>query len=72
MPIYEYVCPNCKLKFEMLRTMSQADAVATCPECSTGSRRVPSTFCGNSEDGPIGGSSCGTCSSASCSTCSLG
>ena len=24
MPIYEYVCPNCKTKFELLRPMSQA------------------------------------------------
>ncbi len=44
MPIYEYVCPSCDKKFEMLRPMSRANDKAACPDCKTESGRVLSTF----------------------------
>lgn len=44
MPIYEYVCPSCDVKFELLRSMSRANEKAPCPECKKESARVLSTF----------------------------
>ncbi|MBI4340309.1 MAG: zinc ribbon domain-containing protein [Chloroflexi bacterium] len=43
MPIYEYVCPSCQVKFEKLRPMSDGHA-AQCPTCDAPSPRVLSVF----------------------------
>jgi putative FmdB family regulatory protein len=40
MPIYEYLCPNCKVKFELLRPLSQSSEVASCPRCHTDAKRM--------------------------------
>ena len=75
MPIYEYVCPACKLKFQMLRPMSRSNENAACPECKKESGRVVSSFacCSTDSTGMTsaigGGGSCGGCSSSSCATC---
>ena len=45
MPIYEYECPKCDNKFEMLRPMSRADEKAACPECKGEAQRVVSVCC---------------------------
>lgn len=77
MPIYEYTCPECKLKFEMLRPISQAKAEATCPHCHCQAKRVLSPFAaltksGDGEVAPVAGSSaCAGCSSTDCDTCHL-
>jgi len=76
MPIYEYVCPKCDLKFDQLRRLSQADEEASCPRCQNTAKRVLSTFCSFSKDesgltSSIGGSSCASCSAASCDSCDL-
>jgi len=73
-PIYEYVCPKCELKFELLRPMSQRDEAVSCPNCKGKAKRVPSSFaCFSKDDGgsasSVGGSSCSGCSSTDCSTC---
>lgn len=75
MPIYEYRCPSCKLEFELLRPMSRADEVASCPRCHNSAERVLSTFACVSK-GPGGESSsiggfnpCSACSAISCDTC---
>ncbi|TCJ16433.1 zinc ribbon domain-containing protein [Rubrobacter taiwanensis] len=45
MALYEYKCPDCETSFELMRSMSAADAPAECPACgSTGGRRQLSTF----------------------------
>jgi putative FmdB family regulatory protein len=45
MALYEYKCPDCETSFEMMRSMSAADAPAECPTCgSTGGRRQISNF----------------------------
>ena len=44
MPLYEYYCPPCGSRFEMLRPMSQMDDVATCPSGHTTNNRVLSVF----------------------------
>jgi putative FmdB family regulatory protein len=77
MPIYEYSCPKCKLKFEVLRPLSQAGDPASCPECRGKVNRVLSSFTcsrGASEDVPagFGGPSCSTCSAISCNGCRSG
>jgi putative FmdB family regulatory protein len=44
MPIYEYQCPPCQRKFELLRPFSRADEPATCPLCQrTATKRCLST-----------------------------
>ncbi len=73
MPIYEYVCLNCKHEFEAIRPMSQADASMACTKCGkeeikrklsvfyaeSGGRTVPGTA----------GPSCGGCAGGNCSSC---
>ena len=76
MPIYEYRCPSCGTKFELLRSMSRSDESATCPEGHDGGRRLISVFASFAKDesGEMssiagGGSSCADCGGGSCSTC---
>lgn len=40
MPIYEYLCPSCKEKFEQRRPMSQSDEDAPCPTCRMAAPRT--------------------------------
>ena len=76
MPIYEYLCSSCKLKFELLRTMSQSSESALCPSCGSSAQRVLSTFAASSKSSEgefsLGGSSCSSCSSKTCNSCPLG
>ncbi len=76
MPIYEYCCPNCQAKFELLRPVSRADEEALCPQCHIPAKRALSTFAAFSKSSsgmstPISGAAgaCGTCSASSCGTC---
>ena len=76
MPIYEYVCTGCELKFELLRPFSKADEAAECHHCQQSAERVLSKFCCFSTDehgipSTIGGSSCATCGSSDCTTCAM-
>ena len=76
MPIYEYVCTECKEKFELLRPFSRADEDAECPQCNSKAERALSTICclttgENGETTSIAGSSCATCGSSNCATCGL-
>jgi len=78
MPIYEYVCSDCDLKFELLRPFSEAGKKATCPRCRKNAERIISA-CASFSKNEAGettrlagtGSSCASCSATSCSTCSL-
>ena len=75
MPVYEYSCPECVLKFELLRPISQANEDASCPRCNNGAKRVLSNFAVFSKNfngtlSRVGGdSACSTCSDADCSSC---
>ena len=76
MPLYEYCCPKCELKFELLRPISQSDKEATCPHCHGSAGRVISRFASFSKDESgattsIGGGSCSGCSASSCQSCNL-
>ena len=79
MPIYEYNCPSCHDKFELLRPISRAEDDADCPKCKCRSKRALSRFIAKSATdfsslnhipaSSGSGSSCGSCSSSNCSTC---
>ncbi|MBI4297462.1 MAG: zinc ribbon domain-containing protein [Chloroflexi bacterium] len=77
MPIYEYLCSQCQLRFELMRPMSRASEDAPCPQGHPDARRVPSAVAafGRSEDGsPVslgGENGCASCSATSCSTCGV-
>ena len=71
MPVYEYKCKRCSLKFEKLISRERRDEPGPCPECHCArSQRVMSSFAGHSSSGSIGGGGgCGGCSSSSCAGC---
>lgn len=77
MPIYEFVCTQCKNKFEKLLPMNDGKDGIFCPKCSGAAQKVFSTFAvsrGSSEmdfsSSGGGGGGCSTCSTpSSCSTC---
>jgi putative FmdB family regulatory protein len=74
MPIYEYQCSKCGCKFELLRSINQANGEVSCPQCHNTAERIMSAFVSKSTDDigftkNLGGSSCSGCSSSSCTTC---
>jgi putative FmdB family regulatory protein len=72
MPIYEYVCQDCGIRFEALRSMSAADDSLACEGChSDRTVRAISTVYAHSGGRVIAGgnSGCASCSAASCATC---
>ena len=77
MPIYEYICSDCGLKFELLRALSQSNEEASCPNCHNSAERILSPVASFSKDEgglttPIAGSSsCSSCGASSCDTCGL-
>ena len=75
MPIYEYVCEDCRHRFEKLQSMSFSGEVK-CPECGESARRAISVFAAvtRSADGEISsitGGGCSSCFGGDCSTCSM-
>jgi len=72
MPIYEYVCKDCDIKFEALRSFSKADEPIECEQCDgENTTRTVSAAFGRSNGRAVAGSNsgCGSCSGGSCSTC---
>jgi putative FmdB family regulatory protein len=73
MPIYEYVCQDCGERFELVRSMKDADAPIACKECaSQHTTRQLSVFYANSGGRAIATSSapgCASCSGGSCASC---
>jgi putative FmdB family regulatory protein len=77
MPLYEYYCPVCDDKFELLRPMSFATKPATCPAGHDDAERVVSVFSAfaksaEGEMAPVASSGCSTCSTGDCSCCPSG
>ena len=75
MPIYEYFCPSCKSKFELLRSMNGINEDAFCPLCNTIGQKLFSVFTSLSKDSegvsiPAGGfDKCAGCTQSTCSSC---
>ena len=72
MPIYEYICLDCKKEYEMLRTFNEADLPTACDAC--GGERVKRKLSvvyaqsgGQMVSGTGGG--CGSCAGGNCSSC---
>jgi putative FmdB family regulatory protein len=42
LPIYEYTCNECSIRFEKMRKLAEHDDPANCPECGTVVNKVPS------------------------------
>ena len=75
MPIYEYFCPSCQSKFELLRSMHWINEDAFCPTCNTIGQKLLSAFTSLSKDSegvsvPMGGfDKCTGCTQSTCSSC---
>jgi len=72
MPIYEYTCQECGLRFDALRSMKDADSPIPCKACrSEQTRRAISVFFASSEGRPVAAASsgCGSCQGGSCASC---
>ncbi|HEX9767266.1 MAG TPA: zinc ribbon domain-containing protein [Nitriliruptorales bacterium] len=62
MPVYEYRCPTCHDRFELLRSFSQADQPAICPSGHVVAERLVSMPAARVESGgplPMAGASGG-------------
>jgi len=44
MAVYEYRCPECRKKFELMRPMSEAKKPAKCPKCGSRAQKLISSF----------------------------
>ena len=75
MPIYEYVCPECSVKFDRLQAAGTSHA--ECPDCGLPAKKAFSLFSAFvSSDGdysePVAGmGGCGGCAGGACA-CSAG
>ena len=75
MPIYEYVCEDCKVKFETL-VMSRSEAIA-CPRCGGFNNSREFSVFGMKSVSSVGkstftssmGGGCAGCSASSCAGC---
>ena len=74
MPIYEYVCQDCGARFDVLRSMREADAPVNCKQCeSDHTSRALSVFFAQSGGRTVtvsnGGGGCAGCAGGSCASC---
>ncbi len=70
MPLYEYVCPECDVKFERLGAMTDGQA-AECPTCGGQSQRLLSMFAAFSKgsEGEVASVAGGACACGAGGTC---
>ncbi len=70
MPIYEYVCPECNVKFDRLQPAGTSHA--ECPDCGLPSKKALSLFSAFVSTGgdfaePVAGmGGCGGCAGGAC------
>jgi putative FmdB family regulatory protein len=72
MPIYEYVCLDCKKEYEILRSFNEADESVACNECGGENvKRKLSVFYAQSGGSTISGAGggCNSCAGGDCSSC---
>ena len=44
MPLYEYECPECRQRFDLLRPISKSCQNASCPLCHRSCDQIPSAY----------------------------
>lgn len=69
MPLYEYLCLSCRIRFEALVSMGK-EGEAVCPDC--GGRKLRKCFSSFGIGGGAGrtsGNNCTSCRSGNCATC---
>jgi putative FmdB family regulatory protein len=74
MPLYEYICLDCRTQFDALRPIKEADQSIACPDCQgMNTSRMLSLFYAHSDGRTITQSApaCSACSSHTCSTCGV-
>ena len=71
MPIYEYVCLDCRNRFEVIRSMREADDPIDCEAChSEHTSRMLTVFYAHSSGKVVAGNGgCSSCSGGSCASC---
>jgi putative FmdB family regulatory protein len=74
MPIYEYICLDCKKEYEILRSFNEADQPIACDECGSEEvKRKLSVFYAQSGGSSISGAGtgCSSCAGGNCGTCGI-
>jgi putative FmdB family regulatory protein len=68
MPLYEYCCPTCRKRFEVLQRMGESPQAVRCPECGGSEvERQLSTFAATVSSGSIAPEPAG-CGEGACGT----
>ena len=75
MPIYEYICLDCKKEYEILRSFNEADQPMACNECGGENvKRKLSVFYAQSGGHTVsgaGGGGCSSCAGGNCGSCGV-
>ena len=74
MPIYEYVCLDCKNEFETMCAMKDADSPQQCEKCGGEhvKRKLAMIYAmsgGHAVSGMSQGCDCGSCNGGNCAGC---
>jgi len=72
MPIYEYICLDCKKEYEILRSFNEVDQHLDCEECGGENvKRKLSVFYAQSGGSTISGmgGGCNSCAGGDCASC---
>jgi putative FmdB family regulatory protein len=73
MPVYEYECKDCGVKFEAMRSMKDADSPIKCESCNSAKTKRALSVCFSHSEGresiSQSSSSCGHCAGGSCANC---
>ena len=73
MPVYEYECKDCGVKFEAIRSMKDADQTIPCQSCKSSKTKRALSLCFSHSEGKDvsaqSSSSCGHCAGGSCANC---
>ena len=76
MPIYEYICFDCKKEYEILRSFNESDKPMACNECGGENvkRKLSVVFAHSggsavNDMGGGGGGGCNSCSGGNCGSC---
>jgi putative FmdB family regulatory protein len=74
MPIYEYICLDCKKEYEILRSYNESDQPMACDKCGGENvKRKLSVFFAQSGGSTISGAGggCSSCAGGNCGSCGV-